>query len=133
LIKFTTSPQPYPEGGGELNRFYLFFPLCSLCPLWQLFFYVFLGAFAYRDVGKGREQERKLCVFAYRDVGKGREQERKLCASRFLVENYWSASSALSTRFKKTVMSDRPLAPPESARKQNQQGKYLQAPEHHGK
>ena len=29
--------------------------------------YIFLGAFAYRDVGKGREQERKLCVFA-RDV-----------------------------------------------------------------
>ena len=23
-----------------------------------------LGAFVYRDVGKGREQERKLCVFA---------------------------------------------------------------------
>jgi hypothetical protein len=28
-----------------------------------------------QDVGKGREQERKLCL---QDVGKGREQERKL-------------------------------------------------------
>ena len=27
-----------------------------------------------QDVGKGREQERKLCL---QDVGKGREQERK--------------------------------------------------------
>ena len=32
------------------------------------------GSFAYRDVGKGREQGRGS--FAYRDVGKGREQGR---------------------------------------------------------
>ena len=31
------------------------------------------------DVGKEREQERKLCL---QDVGKGREQERKLCAGK---------------------------------------------------